>query len=574
MNPDQLLEHFDRISETPDAISRLRRFILDLAVRGKLVEQDPNDEPAAELLKRIAKEKALRVKSGILREPKPMPPIESHEIEFELAQGWQWVRMAEVIKLWNGFAFKSVDFQSIGVPVIRISDLQDGEVTLSGVVCVSEAVAKTVSDEIWIPLDALLIAMSGATTGKTAFNRSGKSLLLNQRVGRIEVFSMSANFLRFFFETIVARNLSISFGTAIPNLSSQQINETVVPLPPLAEQHRIVAKVDELMTLCDKLEAAKAEREKNRDRLVSVSLQRLNQPSDNEDIFRDDARFIFDNLPRLTTRPAHIKQLRQIILGLAFKGYLSESCAHNGDGLDLLEKIREHWRVKTPKSKKSKTLLNSDLFDCEPAFSAPKSWGWARLETLCEQIGDIDHKMPRAVPIGVMFLSAKDLKDDGDLDFSDPKFISEEDFLRLSRKILPVRDDIIYSRIGARLGKARLVKVDARFLISYSCCLIRPLHQFINKHYLQTFLDSHLALQQAHFGVKSIGVPDLGLGEIKAYRVPLPPLVEQHRIVAKVDELMTICDKLEAQLTITEANNRRLLEAVLYEALSPALAEA
>lgn len=199
MNADMLLKHFERISEAPDAVTRLRRFILDLAVRGKLVEQNPNDEPAAELLKRIQAEKALRVKEGVLRDQKPIPPIGSDEVEFELAEGWQWVRMAEVIKLWNGFAFKSGDFQSDGVPVIRIGDLQSGEVTLSGAACVSEAIAKTVGAEVWIPPDALLIAMSGATTGKTAFNRTGQPLLLNQRVGRIEVFSISVNFLRFFF---------------------------------------------------------------------------------------------------------------------------------------------------------------------------------------------------------------------------------------------------------------------------------------------------------------------------------------------------------------------------------------
>lgn len=176
--------------------------------------------------------------------------------------------------------------------------------------------------------------------------------------------------------------------------------------------------------------------------------------------------------------------------------------------------------------------------------------------------------MPRAVDVGVPFLSARDLKDGGVLDFSNPKYISEDDFTRLSRKVLPMRHDIIYSRIGARLGKARLVEVDTRFLISYSCCLIRPKHEFIDKRYLQIFLDSHLALQQAHSGVQSIGVPDLGLGEIKTYRIPVPPIAEQHRIVAKVDELMTLCDQLEAQLITTQTDSSRLLEAVLEASLA------
>jgi type I restriction enzyme, S subunit len=274
------LDALPALTTRPDQIKRLRQTILNLAVRGKLVPQDPNDEPASELLKRIAKEKARRVMEGTLREQKPLPPVEENEVEFELAPGWQWVRMAEVIKLWNGFAFKSGDFQSDGVPVVRIGDLQDGAVTLSGSVYVSEAVAKTVGAEVWIPPDALLIAMSGATTGKTAFNKTGKRLLLNQRVGRIEVFSLNVNFLRFFFETIIARNLSISFGTAIPNLSSQQINETAIPLPPLAEQHRIVSKVDELMVLCDRLEASLTATAATRRRLLDALLAEALEPAE------------------------------------------------------------------------------------------------------------------------------------------------------------------------------------------------------------------------------------------------------------------------------------------------------
>ena len=230
-----------------------RQAVLKHAFEGKLTAQDPNDEPASELLKRVAAEKARRVKQGVLREQKSLPPINDEDAEFDL-ESWQRVRMAEVIKLWNGFAFKSDDFQSEGIPVIRIGDLKNGEVSLSDAVCVSDAVSKTVGTEVWIPPNALLIAMSGATTGKTAFNRTGTPLLLNQRVGRVEVFSVSVSFIRFFFETAVARNLSISRGSAIPNLSTQQINETVIAIPPLAEQHRIVVKIEEQLSVLEELD--------------------------------------------------------------------------------------------------------------------------------------------------------------------------------------------------------------------------------------------------------------------------------------------------------------------------------
>lgn len=262
----------------PVQIKQLRQTILNLAVRGKLVEQDPSDEPASELLKQIEADKAELTAAGKLRNTKPLPSAKPDEFSGEIPAGWGLARLGDVTKLWNGFAFKSSDFQSSGVPVIRIGDLQDGEVSLSGAVCVSNQIANSLGYGFWIPDGALLLAMSGATTGKTAFNNTGQRLLLNQRVGRIEPFRMSIKFIKFFFETIIARNLSISFGTAIPNLSAQQINETVIPLPPLAEQHRIVAKVDELMALCDQLEASITTGEQTRSRLLEAVLHNALEP--------------------------------------------------------------------------------------------------------------------------------------------------------------------------------------------------------------------------------------------------------------------------------------------------------
>jgi len=288
--------------------------------------------------------------------------------------------LADVIKLWNGYAFRSGDFLSEGVPVIRIGDLQGGEVVLSGAVCVPKTIASTVGPEVWIPPDALLIAMSGATTGKVAFNRTGSRLLLNQRVGRIEVFVMNTHFIKFFFETIVARNLSISFGTAIPNLSAQQINETSIPLPTLAEQHRIVAKVDELMALCDQLEAAKSKREKQRDCLVAASLHCVGTAL--PESLPVAARFHLDNLPRLTTRPEHIKQLRQTILNLAVRGRLVPQDPSDEPAAELLKRIQvEKARlVKDGTRKRGAVLPDMDLE--QAPFDLPFGWSWARFPEL------------------------------------------------------------------------------------------------------------------------------------------------------------------------------------------------
>lgn len=275
------LEAIPALTTRPDQIKTLRRTILNLAVRGKLVEQDVGDEPAAELLERIRDEKAERVAAGLIRTQMPLEPVAPNEREFDLPENWVWVRLGEVVKLWNGIAFKSSDFGTVGIPVVRIGDLKGGVVNITSAACVSEKIASQASEEVWIPNGALLLAMSGATTGKTAFNKTGQRLLLNQRVGRIEPFQVNIHFIRFFFETIIARNLSISLGTAIPNLSAKQVNETAIPLPPLAEQHRIVAKVDALIALCDRLEAALITADTTRTRLLETLLCEAMEPAAN-----------------------------------------------------------------------------------------------------------------------------------------------------------------------------------------------------------------------------------------------------------------------------------------------------
>lgn len=266
-----------------------------------------------------------------------------------------------------------------------------------------------------------------------------------------------------------------------------------------------------------------------------------------------------------SVRNAHrtLRRYKASVLNAAFQGNLLSSKNENMSANELIEQIKAYRTNVLFVENKSKDKAEPYS---EGLYKLPKGWVWTTLEFLTEQIADIDHKMPKAVEQGVPFLSAKDLKDNGSLDFSEPKYISEDDFTRLSRKLLPTRNDIVYSRIGARLGKARLVEVDTRFLISYSCCLVRPIHEFIDKKYLQLFLDSHLALNQGLKEAKSIGVPDLGLGAIKQFQIPLPPLAEQARIVEEVERRLSVVAALEQTMTATLQRAARLRQSVLRKA--------
>ncbi len=530
MNPKQFLAHFDRISEVPDAVPRLRRFILDLAVRGKLVEQNPNDEPATELLKRIREAKRRRFEDRKLKLETLFPPAQEVETDSNPPRGWVLVRMNDVLKLWNGYAFKSADFQPEGVPVIRIGDLQAGKVALSGAICVSETIANSMNSEVWIPPNALLIAMSGATTGKVAFNQTGRRLLLNQRVGRVEVFLMSTGFVKLFFETIIARNLSISFGSAIPNLSSQQINDTVIPLPPLAEQHRIVAKVDELMALCDRLQAAQTERENRRNRLTAASLQRLKQPSKGDaNGFREHAGFHLRHLPRLTTRPEQIKQLRQTILNLAVRGQLVRQDPKDEPAFELFKRIRENACANDGKLRRQAPF--SELEDRQLPFPLPRNWHWVRFGELI--IGADAGWSPRSEGFprtgdnwGVLKVSA----------VSWDKFLPEEN-KQLLPGITPPEaatvhsGDFLISRANTSqlVAKCVLVEEEPRNLILSDKIVRLQITSECNKKFL-CMVNNHANHARSYYSEKasgtSLSMKNVSRDVIFRLEVPLPPLAE------------------------------------------------
>ncbi|MFN4253774.1 MAG: restriction endonuclease subunit S [Saprospiraceae bacterium] len=191
-----------------------------------------------------------------------------------------------------------------------------------------------------------------------------------------------------------------------------------------------------------------------------------------------------------------------------------------------------------------------------------KGWEVRKLKDLCLLIADIDHNMPKAVEQGVPFISAKDLIDGEDISFSNVKYISEEDYQRLSRKVKPQKGDIIYSRIGAKLGKAREVKVDTKFLASYSCCTIRPKNELVSTKFLVNYLDSDFCLRQIQKKIKSIGVPDLGMDEIREMKIPVPPLPLQEKFAQILTQIEHQKALAQAQQAASEAVFSGLLSEV------------
>lgn len=274
-NWQRVAQHFDLLLDRPQAIDALEQTLLQLAVRGLLVPQDPADEPASVLLQKIRAEKDRLIAAGQIKRDKPLPPITDEEKPFELPVGWEWVRMDSISEFTNGFAFPSSQFSSdsTGVGIIKIGDIQDGAVKTSGMSFVSRDYAKTIDTAFDVAPGDMLIAMSGATTGKLGFNLTGSHFLLNQRVGKIRLHLIDQQYAYSYLQTKVAENLSISAGSAIPNLSTAQIKEILFPLPPLAEQSRIVTRITQLRRLCADLRQRLAEREAVQARLAEALAQ-------------------------------------------------------------------------------------------------------------------------------------------------------------------------------------------------------------------------------------------------------------------------------------------------------------
>src|SRR5579859_6673491 len=292
MSPELLLKYFNRISEAPDAIPCLRSFILDLAVRGKLVEQDAKDEPASELINRIQVEKMRLIKEGKISRQQPVAQIGNEELPFPAPPGWKWARLAAIsCRIHYGYT-ASANPSLKDVRMLRISDIQNNLVDWPSVPGCE--ISEREVEQYKLQQGDILIARTGGTIGKTFLvSQTPVTAVFASYLIRVQKSSeFYDRYLKFFLESPVywKQLQEGSRGGGQPNVNGQTLGKMIVAVPPLAEQHRIVAKVDELMALCDRLEAARTEQETRRDRLAAASLHHLNNGA-NAEALRNYARF-------------------------------------------------------------------------------------------------------------------------------------------------------------------------------------------------------------------------------------------------------------------------------------------
>ena len=551
------------MADEPYAVSRLRQFILDLAVRGKLVEQDPIDEPVSELLKQIEVEKARLVTAGEIRKYKKMPPITDEP--FHIPAKWLWVRVREVTSD-RGQKVPDSDFTYLDVTAI---DKEVGVVTEPKQLTKDEApsrarkiVAK--GDVIYSCVRPYLLNVAvldqefdPAPIVSTAF------AVLNGHGFVIPWYIWVVLRSPFMIKCVVAAQR----GQAYPAISEKDFAQLPFPLPPLTEQHRIVAKINELMALCDQLEDNQNRREVTRNRLTTAAYTGLCTGDTDKDTFRGHARLAIDALPALTARPDQIKQLRQFILDLAVRGKLVEQDPNDEPASKLLKRITMK-KEKLAETKKARRKTKQPPLTDSP-FALPDNWCWTK-------IAEIGRTSPRndfpdnhvasfvpmpLIPAEYSAFNNHEIRRWGDIKKGYTHFAEGDVGLA---KITPCFENgksVVFRNLTGGIGSG-----------TTELHVARPI--CIEADYIVIFLKSPFFIQN---GISSMtgtaGQKRVPREYFANSPFPLPPLAEQHRIVAKVNELMALCDQLETGLNAVDNGRADLLESLLRDVLEPAANE-
>jgi len=532
-------------------IQKLRELILDLAIRGKLVPQDPNDEPASELLKKIASEKQKLYKEGAIKRQTLLPEVTEEEKPFDLPGRWVFERLGCYLENITDGTHFSPPTETFGHPYVTVSDLDwDGNIDLKFCKRISkESYEELVKGGCKPKFNDVLFSKDG-TVGKTYVVKEYDDFVILSSLAILRPVPQTLN--PYFFEVllkspaILQQAIDKKTGSALRRIVLAKLKELIIPIPPLNEQKRIVSKVDELMALCDELEKEQETHNKTHYLLVKSLLESLTNAGNPQE-FQSTWLLISAQFENLFTTEESIDLLKQNILQLAVMGKLVPQDPKDEPASELLKKIAAEKQKLIKEGKIKKQAALSEVSEEEEPFELPEGWEWTRWDHISLKIGDIDHKMPIEVKKGYPYISPRDFLPNNKIDFERAKKISDEDFRLLSSKIQPQKGDIIYPRYGT-IGENRLVDTDIDFLASYSCCVIKTLHGFVNPDYQFIYSISSFVKQQASQAENKTTQANVGIKSIQSFIVPFPPLNEQNRIVSKVEELFGICDELKGKI--------------------------
>lgn len=547
-------------------IKKLRELILELAVRGKLVPQDPNDEPASELLKRIAAEKAELVKQGKIKKPKPLPEISEEEKPFELPEGWEWVQISEIGHDW-GQKTPDEDFTYIDVGSIN---KEYGIIEEPSILSAKDA-----------PSRARKIVQKGTVIYSTV-----RPYLLN--IAIIEsVFSpepiastafaiihpytaMNANFIYYYLRSPVFINYveSCQTGVAYPAINDKQFFSGIIAVPPSSEQARITKKIKELMSLCDQLEQHSLTSLGAHQQLVETLLTTLTDSQNADELAENWAR-ISEHFDTLFTTEASIDALKQTILQLAVMGKLVPQDPNDEPASELLKRIAQEKAqlVKDGKIKKQKPL--PPISDEEKPFELPTGWSLAHFGDIAIEIatgpfGSMIHQSDY-ITGGVPLINPSHIINSNIV--IDPAISVSTELAESLSSYKMVAGNIVMARRG-EMGRCAVVTTKENGYLCGTGSFILKFSDEIDKDYIVELFKT--VYVRNYLGGNSVGSTMTNLNHSILNKMPihLPPVRMQTKIVAAITSFSAYCENLKSQIKSAQQTQLHLADALTDAAIN------
>lgn len=480
---------------------QLKASILQYAIQGKLVEQRPEEGTGEELYQQMQTDKQTLIREKKIKKEKPLPDIIDDEIPFDVPESWKWVKVGNVGS-WSSGATPSRTnpaYYGGSIPWLKTGDLNDGFIQEVPEYITDLALEKT--SLRLNPIGSVLMAMYGATIGKLGILEI--SVTTNQACcACIPYAGMNNKYLFYYLMSMRQSYIGMAEGGAQPNISKEKIVNSLIPLPPAEEQRRIVAKIEELLPYVDRYAAA------------YEKLEQFN------------AKFPED--------------MKKSILQYAIQGKLVDQRSAEGTGEELYRQIQTEKQrlIKEGKIKKEKPLPK--ITEDELPFDIPESWKWCRLSDVID-VRDGTHDSPKYVPVGIPLVTSKNLVN-GVIDYGNVKYITQEDADKINVRSMVDDDDILFAMIGS-IGNPVLVKKYREFCIKNMALFKRFANTDISMRYVYWFLfyAQYKLKKEASGGVQSF----ISLSRFREYLIPLPPVAEQNRIVAKLEEILPLCERLK-----------------------------
>ena len=547
-------------------IKKLRELILELAVRGKLVPQDPNDEPASELLKRIAAEKAELVKQGKIKKQKPLPEISEEEKPFELPQGWEWVTLATVGEIVGGGTPKSDNPQfwaKNGIKWITPADLYGlkGKYITSGARDISPAGLSNSSARL-MPKGSVLFS-SRAPIGYVAI--ADAELSTNQGFKScVPYIKESAEYIYYFLLASAKKIDAEASGTTFKEVSGEIFSKILFPLPPLSEQLKIVSRANELMSLCDQLEQQSLTSLDAHQQLVETLLGTLTDSQNAEELAENWTR-ISEHFDTLFTTEASVDALKQTILQLAVMGKLVPQDPNDEPASELLKRIAQEKAqlVKEGKIKKQKSL--PPISDEEKPFELPEGWEWSYLSDIGILARGRSKHRPRNDP--TLYADGTiPLVQTGDVARSNGcinTYSALYNQLGLSQSKLWNKGTLCIT-IAANIADSGILNFDACF--PDSVVGFTPYENEIPVLYFHYFMMTIKSTLEKF--APSTAQKNINIDILSQLFFPCPPLEEFHRIVDKVQNLLSVCDVLRAYIQSAQQTQLHLADALTDAAIN------